>query len=176
MLEDKNHKRILLVDGTSLVGVDTYVKELLKNGDEPSWAKVVECEDSRLYDFFYDKKISFDEDSYEDRLSPAKHVTTEEDVNSLMSIIENSDRYDSSDSQNKRLTKELDFFGRTGNIPFLLSVYDLVEYFRENDIVWGVGRGSACASLILFLLGVHDVDPLKYSIKFSELSKDIEDD
>lgn len=176
MLEDNTHKRILLTDGTSLVGVDTYVKELLKTGTDPEWAKVVECEDSHLYDFFYDKQISFDEDSYEDRLSQASHITTDEDIEAVMSIIENSDRYDGSDRQLKRLSKEIDFFTRTGNIPFLLNVYDLVQYFIENSIVWGVGRGSACASLILFIIGVHDVDPLKYGIKFSELSKDIEDD
>lgn len=176
MLEDKTNKRILLNDGTSLVGVDTYVKELLKNKTSPEWAKVVECEDSRLYDFFYDKQISFDEDSYEDFFKPATHETTQDDVDTLMIVITNSDRYVGSDVQIHRMEKELDFFERTGNIPFLLKVYDLVNHFRESGIVWGVGRGSACASLILYILGVHDVDPLKYSIKFSELSKDVEDD
>ncbi len=36
----------------------------------------------------------------------------------------------------------------------------------------GFGRGSSCASLILFLLGVHRVDPVKYDIPMSDFYKD----
>ena len=30
---------------------------------------------------------------------------------------------------------------------------------RENNIVWGVGRGSSVASYVLYLIGVHRIDP-----------------
>ena len=31
----------------------------------------------------------------------------------------------------------------------------LVDFMRENNIVWGVGRGSSVASYVLYLIGVH---------------------
>jgi len=47
----------------------------------------------------------------------------------------------------------------------------LVDVMRENKIVWGVGRGSACASYSLFLIGIHKVDSLKYNLNIKEFLK-----
>lgn len=175
MLEDKQNKRLLLEDGTSLVSTEVYIKHFLKNGEEPVWARVVESDESRLYDFFYGNDISFKEDEYRP-LENKAHVTTDKDIELLMDVIEGSDRFDGSDAQLNRISKELDFYERTGNITFLLKVVSLIHKFETSGIVWGIGRGSACSSLVLYLLKVHDVNPLRYDIKFSELSKDIEDD
>lgn len=50
---------------------------------------------------------------------------------------------------------------------FKTLVY-VVDTFRRDGIVWGVGRGSSCASLVLFLIGLHKVDPIKFGIPLSE--------
>jgi DNA polymerase III alpha subunit len=50
----------------------------------------------------------------------------------------------------------------------LRTIIFVVDTFKKNNIVWGVGRGSSCASYLLFLLGLHCVDPLKYNIHYSE--------
>lgn len=73
-----------------------------------------------------------------------------------------------------RLNAEYAFFHKTNNITSLDECAKLITKFKENDVIWGVGRGSACASLLLYLIEVHDVDPIKYEIPFSELSKEIE--
>lgn len=74
-----------------------------------------------------------------------------------------------------RLEEEIDYFNRTNNAEMVIRVADLVQRFKEEGVVWGVGRGSACASVLLYILEVHDIDPLKYNIPFSELSKEISD-
>lgn len=48
------------------------------------------------------------------------------------------------------------------------TLFFVIDYFRQNDIVYGVGRGSSCASLILFLIGVHCIDPVKFEISHLE--------
>lgn len=40
----------------------------------------------------------------------------------------------------------------------------LIDLMNENKVVWGVGRGSSCASYILYLMDLHKVDPVKYGI------------
>lgn len=47
----------------------------------------------------------------------------------------------------------------------------LVDYLRKNKIVWGVGRGSSVASYILFLIGVHKIDSIRYSLDITEFLK-----
>jgi DNA polymerase III alpha subunit len=52
------------------------------------------------------------------------------------------------------------------------SIIFVVDKFKSTDTLWGVGRGSSCASLILFLIGLHKVDPVKYNIPMSEFFHD----
>jgi DNA polymerase III alpha subunit len=42
---------------------------------------------------------------------------------------------------------------------------------KERNIVWGVGRGSSVASYVLFLIGTHKVDSVKYELDFNEFLK-----
>ena len=39
---------------------------------------------------------------------------------------------------------------------------------RKHELVWGVGRGSSVARYVLYLLGVHKVDSLKYNLDIKE--------
>ena len=47
----------------------------------------------------------------------------------------------------------------------------LVDYMRKNKFVWGVGRGSSVSSYILYLIGVHRVDSLKYGFDIKDYLK-----
>jgi DNA polymerase III alpha subunit len=47
----------------------------------------------------------------------------------------------------------------------------IIDTMRKNNIVWGVGRGSSVASYILYLLGVHKVDSVKYNLHIEEFLK-----
>jgi DNA polymerase III alpha subunit len=42
---------------------------------------------------------------------------------------------------------------------------------RHNKIVWGVGRGSSVSSYILFLIGIHKINSLKYGLDIREFLK-----
>jgi len=44
----------------------------------------------------------------------------------------------------------------------------LVDFMRENEIVWGVGRGSSVASYVLYLIGVHRIDSIKFGLDWRE--------
>lgn len=48
----------------------------------------------------------------------------------------------------------------------------VMDYLKKAEIVYGVGRGSSCASLALYLIGVHCIDPVKYDISYHEFFHD----
>ena len=64
-----------------------------------------------------------------------------------------------------RLDYELDVIAKTQYPNYFLVVWDIAEFARENDIVFGV-RGSAASSLALYCLGVTEIDPLDYDLVF----------
>jgi DNA polymerase III alpha subunit len=72
------------------------------------------------------------------------------------------------DEQRNRVMDEIDAFEDRGMIPLLQWCKHFVDTCNENNIVWGVGRGSSVASFVLFLLGVHQVDSVKYNLDWQE--------
>ncbi len=44
----------------------------------------------------------------------------------------------------------------------------LVDTMKDNKVIWGVGRGSSCASYVLYLLGIHRVDSMFYNLDVEE--------
>lgn len=175
MLEDSQNKRILFEDGVSLVDTSVYTKMILKGDEIPSSVKVVCGRDADKYKTVFGEDVVFDESTVRE-LQPPDHTSDDDSMDTLMSLLKSSPRMQNTDEYLIRLVKELEFFERTGNIKFLLAVNGMFKQFKETGVVWGVGRGSACASLVLFILEVHDVNPITFDIRFSELSKDIEDD
>lgn len=65
-----------------------------------------------------------------------------------------------------RLLYELDVINKMGFVDYFLIVYDYVKYAKQNDILVGMGRGSAAGSLVSFAIGITDVDPIKYHLLF----------
>jgi len=76
-----------------------------------------------------------------------------------------------SDQYVERLTWELNEMDKRDMFPFIRCLLYVTEVFRQNNIVWGIGRGSSCASLVLYLLGINRVDPCKYDIPAEEFFK-----
>ena len=58
-----------------------------------------------------------------------------------------------------------------GMLDLLRYMVYLVDFMRENNIVWGVGRGSSVASYILYLIGVHKVNSIQYGLDFHEFMR-----
>jgi DNA polymerase III alpha subunit len=67
-----------------------------------------------------------------------------------------------------RVNAELDAFENKEMIPLLQWTKHFVDTCNANGIVWGVGRGSSVASFVLFLLGVHQIDSVKYNLDWQE--------
>lgn len=70
-----------------------------------------------------------------------------------------------------RVNEELELFKKHDMISVLKYLKFLVDRMREQKIVWGVGRGSSVSSYVLFLLGVHKIDSLKYNLDHKEFFK-----
>jgi DNA polymerase III alpha subunit len=47
----------------------------------------------------------------------------------------------------------------------------LVDVMTQNQLIWGVGRGSSVASFVLYKIGVHRVDSLYYDLDIKEFLK-----
>ncbi len=67
-----------------------------------------------------------------------------------------------------RVIEELAEFKERNLIDLLKYMKYLVDFMRENNIVWGVGRGSSVASYVLYLIGVHKVNSIKYNLDWRE--------
>lgn len=65
-----------------------------------------------------------------------------------------------------RLDYELSVISQTKFASYFLIVQDFVNWAKRNRIVVGPGRGSAAGSLASFVLGITNVDPLKYNLLF----------
>lgn len=66
----------------------------------------------------------------------------------------------------ERLQHELKVIEAAGYASYFLIVWDLVHYARQKGISVGPGRGSAGGSLVAYLLGITEVDPLRYGLLF----------
>ncbi len=66
----------------------------------------------------------------------------------------------------KRVKKELEVINKMGFSEYFLIVWDLVNFAKSNDIRVGPGRGSAAGSIVSYLLGITDIEPLKYDLLF----------
>jgi len=69
------------------------------------------------------------------------------------------------DQETQRLEYELNVIKETNYSDYFLVVWDIAEFVRSKNIAFAV-RGSAAASLVLYLLGVTDINPLDYRLVF----------
>jgi len=71
-----------------------------------------------------------------------------------------------SEEYHDRLEYELSVINRMGYDEYFLIVWDFVNHARENSIVVGPGRGSGAGSLVAFLIGIVEIDPIRYGLLF----------
>lgn len=65
-----------------------------------------------------------------------------------------------------RLLRELDVIKQKGFCGYFLIVQDNINHARDNGIPVGPGRGSAAGSLVSYVLGISQADPIKYGLLF----------
>jgi len=72
------------------------------------------------------------------------------------------------DVELQRVGKELLLYQQRDMFKLLCFLVYLVDTMRDNNVVWGVGRGSSVASYILYLIGVHKIDSIYYDLDVDE--------
>lgn len=77
----------------------------------------------------------------------------------------------STEEEYHRVVHELEMY-RDRNLEGLVRcmIY-LVDCFRKNNILWGIGRGSSVSSYILYLIGINRINPMKYNLSIEEFLK-----
>ncbi len=68
----------------------------------------------------------------------------------------------------QRLIDELQEFRVRNMLDLLRWLKYFVDTCRQNGVLWGVGRGSSVSSYVLYLIGVHKIDPIKYNLDWRE--------
>lgn len=67
-----------------------------------------------------------------------------------------------------RCFEELVVYEKLNLIPVLTVLKYIVDTLRKNNIVWGVGRGSSVSSYVLYKIGVHKINSLKFNLDYRE--------
>jgi hypothetical protein len=68
----------------------------------------------------------------------------------------------------QRCGQELLLFQERNLFDLLKYLKYLVDVMRDNQVIWGVGRGSSVSSYVLYLLGVHRINSMFYDLDPSE--------
>jgi DNA polymerase-3 subunit alpha len=66
----------------------------------------------------------------------------------------------------ERLQTELSVIQSMGFPGYFLIVADFIRWARDNDVPVGPGRGSGAGSLVAWVLGITDLDPLQHDLLF----------
>lgn len=75
------------------------------------------------------------------------------------------------EAEMQRAGQELLLYQERDMFVLLRYLKYLVDTMRNNNIVWGVGRGSSVSSFVLFLIGVHKINSLYYGLDIDEFLK-----
>ena len=77
------------------------------------------------------------------------------------------ERYDTPDDKIfARMNYELDVIKNMGYDGYFLIVRDFINFAKSKGIAVGPGRGSAAGSVVAYVLGITEIDPLKFDLLF----------
>ena len=69
----------------------------------------------------------------------------------------------------ERLKREIKVLAQNGKVnllPYFLPIRDVLNFYKENNRLTGPARGSAAGSLFMYVMGITQVDPIKYDLSF----------
>lgn len=195
MYQDKKRNRLLLVNGISMMEPEHYAQALYEQGESlPYSVRIPECSESEIFECLSGIKIGYNIDDFiPDDFFLGYGIPDPYTMDHITGLVCGNlsitshrdpmvsfrrDRYGDTIKENgfdavtDRMSDELCYFFQSPRPDIIASIIYLLNRFLEDGVVWGVGRGSSCSSLVFYLIGVHDVDPLKYDLPFSELTKE----
>lgn len=68
----------------------------------------------------------------------------------------------------QRVGEELLLYQARDLFDLLRYLKFLVDIMKQNNLIWGVGRGSSVASYVLYLMEIHRIDSLHYNLDIAE--------
>jgi DNA polymerase-3 subunit alpha len=66
----------------------------------------------------------------------------------------------------ERMDYELGIIAKTGFVDYFLIVWDFIAWAKSHGIPVGPGRGSGAGSIVAYLLGITDIEPLRFGLLF----------
>lgn len=111
------------------------------------------------------KKVDIDQKEYDQLLQNNWFIPNEYENIDIEQWV-----YDQCINENEiiRAKEEIKEFKNRNMIKLLKWLKYFVDTCRKNNIVWGVGRGSSVSSYVLYLIGVHKINSLKYNLDWRE--------
>lgn len=106
---------------------------------------------------------------YENKIPEFKTPNNQSEQDYLKELIKErvSKRYKKITPEIKeRIKMELGVIKETGFAGYFLIVQDFVLWAKKRNIVVGPGRGSAAGSIVSYILGITDIDPIEYDLLF----------
>ncbi|AXH72812.1 MAG: DNA polymerase III alpha subunit [Caudoviricetes sp.] len=73
--------------------------------------------------------------------------------------------------ETKRIEYEYSIIVDREMVDFFKCIIYLVDFFRDNDILWGLGRGSSVSSFALYKIGIHKINSIKFNLDCHEFFK-----
>jgi DNA polymerase III alpha subunit len=71
-------------------------------------------------------------------------------------------------ARERRVAEEINIYKNLELMDVLATLIYIINTLVDNNVVWGVGRGSSVSSYVLYLIGVHDIDSFKYDLKIED--------
>jgi hypothetical protein len=156
------------------------LRELLLQGKNIGHLNVVQDEDIELYEKYQDillrQKTIFLDAPAEDLSFDDFHLLKADDwifPLAYQQIDVHAFLLDKCKTQQEidRVNEEYLLYLERDLVMLLRLFIFLVDYMRENKYIWGVGRGSSVSSYILYLIGIHRVNSLKYGFDIKDYLK-----
>lgn len=169
--------RTLYYDGDSEVSPDRVV-ELIDKGLKDLFVTEI-TDEIKQYNQFSSKTITKKGEirplSFKWKLpEPYKNWTDQNVVDYIIdkcceyNALDDSIDSDDADVRAMRVSEELHLYKQLNLLPVLKAIIYVINTLQDKKIVWGVGRGSSVSSYVLYLLGVHDVDSIKYDLDITD--------
>ena len=108
----------------------------------------------------YDIPDGTSSEKYIERRSRNGLATRLDELSAVGRAVTDTDVYE------RRLDRELSVICRMGYPGYFLIVADFMQWARDNDIPVGPGRGSGAGSLVAYVLGITDLDPIDHDLLF----------
>jgi len=70
-----------------------------------------------------------------------------------------------------RANREIDEFESRGMVSIMKHLIYCADMWRQQGVVWGVGRGSSVCSFVLHLIGINRINPIEHGLDIGEWLK-----